>query len=129
MNGQTQEFCWGTKKFLFKNETCFVDLLEIKPGGYSSKHSHEQLINEFFILDGRLEVTTFYLDDPETNNLTEKQVNILDSCINKIIIAPAEIHQFKNPFKGYCRVLEIGSVLGACRDDIIRYSERGCDVK
>jgi len=47
---------WGTTFLVFKNEFIKICFIDIKKGGYSSKHSHKVWTNHFSVISGRLKI-------------------------------------------------------------------------
>jgi len=48
---------WGTTDDFFANAIVSAHYLEIKKGGYCSKHKHQHKYNQFYVISGKLEIT------------------------------------------------------------------------
>ena len=53
---------WGNTSTLFSKNNVEVSRIEIKKGGYCSKHRHDYKYNLFFVEEGKLLVTIFRED-------------------------------------------------------------------
>jgi quercetin dioxygenase-like cupin family protein len=77
---------WGSTQLIFKNQNFEVHRIEIKKGGFCSKHKHEYKHNLFFVESGELNVTVWKND---LEDVTEMFGG--DTTDAK----PGEFHQFK----------------------------------
>jgi len=50
---------WGETTCLFSSLYVEVHLIKVTPGGYCSRHIHEQKWNCFYILKGKLDVILY----------------------------------------------------------------------
>lgn len=50
---------WGVTYHLFENPNTEVHYIQVKKGGYSSRHHHVTKYNKFFVISGRLKITIF----------------------------------------------------------------------
>lgn len=116
-----EEFEWGFKEKIFYSEdACYVDLLRVRPLGYSSIHSHEYQRNRLYLISGNFLVYEY------NNEVEARRDLILTYNQPSIAIPPKMIHQFWNPSRTeWATVLEIVTGKNLSRDDIFRYSERG----
>lgn len=49
---------WGTNTEVFRNDSCSVNVLEVKKGGTCSYHRHQSKYNLFYVLSGSIVITT-----------------------------------------------------------------------
>jgi SAM-dependent methyltransferase/quercetin dioxygenase-like cupin family protein len=79
---------WGTTSKLFSMNNCEVHRIEIKKGGYCSKHIHNFKYNMFFVESGVLEVKVLQQDS-----------NYVDSTVlysgDQTVVAPGKLHIFE----------------------------------
>jgi len=54
---------WGTTQQLFKGGATEVHYIEVKAGGYCSRHRHQTRTNQFFVISGRLAVAIWEAKD------------------------------------------------------------------
>ena len=54
---------WGTTQQLFKSGATEVHYIEVKDGGYCSRHRHQTRTNQFFVISGRLAVAIWEAKD------------------------------------------------------------------
>jgi len=53
---------WGCTKNLFCKNNVEIHRIEVKEGGYCSKHKHNHKYNSFFVERGRLKITVWKND-------------------------------------------------------------------
>jgi|TARA_R110002020_G_scaffold238255_4_gene450725 quercetin dioxygenase-like cupin family protein len=53
---------WGKTQGIFKNSNFEIHRIEIKKGGYCSKHKHEYKFNAFYVENGKLKITIYETD-------------------------------------------------------------------
>lgn len=79
---------WGSTIQIFGNAICELHRIDIKRGGYCSKHRHNQKANGFFLEDGLLLVRVWKKDYP-----------LMDETIlypgDFTVVMPGEYHQFE----------------------------------
>ncbi len=80
---------WGWTTELFRNNTASTHYLEIKKNGYCSEHRHAQKSNEFFVIEGRLELTIW------TAHLPNASIVVLTPGANHFSINPGFWHKFR----------------------------------
>lgn len=124
---------WGHKITIMETDHVIVDHLFIKPGGYSSVHSHKLLRNCFYVLkDWNLDIQVFEVENIDVTTRISKQpgfiqqVNPVDHITvsrenNGVVIPPKIVHRFRNPHDCTIEVIEV-SYLSAIsiEDDIFR---------
>jgi len=68
-----QHGSWGERIQTFRTDVCLVTILYLEPNKRCSWHLHKTTHNQFFVVKGRLGVTTDIGPVPKTTILTEKQ--------------------------------------------------------
>jgi len=53
---------WGQTQEIFTNPNFELHRIEIKKGGYCSKHKHEHKFNAFYIEKGKLKISIYQTD-------------------------------------------------------------------
>ncbi len=91
---------WGLTQHLFAHNDVSIHRVEIKAGGFCSKHKHEHKWNAFFIESGELEVAVWKND----YDLTDKTL-LKAGEITKV--PPGEFHKFHNTSTNTCIAYEI----------------------
>lgn len=82
---------WGTTVPVFNKNNVEVHFVDIKKGGYCSKHYHKSKYNRFEVLYGKLKITIW--KDYGNNKILE-DVTIIkagQSCI----VEPGDFHRFE----------------------------------
>lgn len=79
---------WGTTAKLFEQNNVEIHRIDIKKGGFCSKHYHNYKYNMFFVESGKLQVLVFRSDSSCTDQ------TILFAGENTIV-KPGELHQFQ----------------------------------
>lgn len=110
------EKIWGTTQLIFCKNNVEIHRIDIKKGGFCSKHKHEKKFNLFYVESGDLSVTIFEDDDTKLNELTHGM---------SLIISPGQIHMFEATsdcvaYETYWIELDV--------DDIIRYNVGGINI-
>jgi len=75
---------WGEKVELFRNDLCEVSVLYLQPGQRCSWHSHKAKWNQFFVIDGQIEIRT-----EEGSALVTKHQSFTTN--------PGQWHEFRTP--------------------------------
>src|SRR6266851_5565110 len=88
MEGNIEEFCWGTKECLIKEPYLLIDKLIIKLGGFSSIHYHKHQYNQMIVLNGIL-----FIEYYNGSKLLIKDKLITGFVSNRI--SPYSSHRFK----------------------------------
>ena len=78
---------WGTTELLFCNKTAAVHILDVKKGGYCSKHRHTCKSNIFYIVSGHLELSTWTAEGIQDDTVLRQG--------EQTEIKPGVYHQFK----------------------------------
>jgi cupin fold WbuC family metalloprotein len=86
--GQTVAKVWGQTRCLVRGHGFEVHYLQIKPGGYCSRHRHKAKWNQFFIISGRLRVP-FFRPDGEVDHHYELSAGAILS------VPPGVLHRFE----------------------------------
>ncbi|KKK71196.1 hypothetical protein LCGC14_2916380, partial [marine sediment metagenome] len=73
---------WGKRTRLFENETCELDKLELIEDSFCSIHSHQNKINTFHVIFGRVMIETEYGD-------------VVLATGESFIVRPPLLHRFK----------------------------------
>jgi len=106
---------WGTTEAIFALNNVEVHRIDIRSGGFSSRHRHAHKWNMFFIENGLLEITTW------------KANGVIDSTVldrnETTAIPPGELHQFKALTNVVAYEIYWVSLNP---DDILRESTGGC---
>lgn len=79
---------WGTTRCLHRGPTIEIWHASIKRGGYSSKHTHQLKLNDFYVVSGKMIVRLFHADG-----------NTVSVCIEAgqhFTVAPGDLHQFES---------------------------------
>ena len=76
---------WGSTQKIFENQNFEVHRIEIKKGGYCSKHKHDYKHNLFFIESGQLEITVWKDGLEDTTTIGPLQTSDAK---------PGQFHQF-----------------------------------
>ena len=66
---ETAKF-WGTNRCIYSDSSFEVHHAHIVAGGYSSKHHHVHKVNNFYVVDGTLRITSYEQDDKEVHVVT-----------------------------------------------------------
>ena len=78
---------WGETRPIWQGNNVALHRIEIKKGGYSSRHVHEHKFNLFFVEAGRLEIRVW-----------KKDYDLCDRTVlfsgEMTIVEPGEFHQF-----------------------------------
>jgi len=109
---------WGDTSCLFLSNFCSVHLLEVKKGGFCSRHYHRKKWNRFILVKGKIRVISY-------GSIYEKNredVYTLSNPGDSVEIPPYVIHKFE--------CLEDSTVIEVCwvvfdSDDIIRFEQGG----
>ena len=81
---------WGSTSMLFEKNNVEIDRIEVKKGGYCSKHMHEHKFNMFFVEKGKLKVVIYRED---ASSIIE-DVTVLDAgCMT--YVEPDLYHYFE----------------------------------
>ena len=86
--GGAIEKVWGNTRCLVRGHGFEVHYLQIKAGGYCSRHKHRSKWNQFFVISGFLRVRFFYQDGTEYHRYTLSAGGIL--CV-----PPGMLHRFE----------------------------------
>lgn len=111
---------WGRTRCVAKGPAFEVHELEIKMGGFSSKHKHRKW-NMFLVQSGTLDVEAFHKSNP-TGPATDV-VTLIGGQNDRIEVQPDFIHRFRA--QSDCRVLEVYWTDQIDPGDIKRYDEGG----
>ena len=107
---------WGVTEEVFVNNNVELHKIEVKPGGYCSKHFHRYKHNFFLVLEGNLDISVW------------KDYGLVDKTHlyagDKMSVPPGQYHQFSST--SGCVAIEVYYVTldGA---DIIRENTGGCN--
>ena len=108
---------WGTTQCIMKGHNWEVHRIEIKAGGYCSKHTHNHKNNMFFVEHGMLEVEKY------DNGLTDTTILINGESTT---VKPGIKHMFRA--KSEVIAYEI-YWLDSISEDITRFTQGGMDDK
>lgn len=79
---------WGETRPIWEGNNVALHRIEIKKGGYSSRHLHEHKFNLFFVESGTLEIAVW-----------KKDYDLCDRTIlhagEMTIVEPGEFHRFE----------------------------------
>ena len=79
---------WGLTQEVFKNNNFEIHRIEIKKGGYCSKHIHIHKFNAFYIEKGKLKISIYQTD-----------YDLVDDTIANTgdlsIVKPGKYHEFE----------------------------------
>jgi quercetin dioxygenase-like cupin family protein len=81
---------WGETRLLFNKNNVEVHFVDIKKGGYCSKHLHRYKYNRFIVMSGKLKVTIW--KDYGTEVLED--VTIVQTT-GECTVAPGDYHRFE----------------------------------
>jgi quercetin dioxygenase-like cupin family protein len=93
---------WGETKLIFGNAQCEVHELQIKEGGYCSRHRHHKW-NLFYVLDGELIVELFAEEDGRVTDAPSLDRVLFAGDVFQV--APGQWHRFRADADS--RVLEV----------------------
>lgn len=79
---------WGQTQSLFLKNNVEIHRIEVKQGGYCSKHKHEHKYNAFFVERGQLKITIWKNDYDliDETIISDKQMST---------VKPQEYHMFE----------------------------------
>jgi len=83
---------WGNTQQLFCKNNVEIHRIEVKRGGYCSKHKHQSKINMFYVEEGKLEIIIFRKD---ANRIIEDKTVLNDGDMT--YVEPGLYHMFKSP--------------------------------
>lgn len=78
---------WGVTQKLFLQNNVEIHRIEVKSGGYCSKHKHNHKYNAFFVERGKLKITIW-------KNDYDLEDETIISDLQMSIIKPQEYHMF-----------------------------------
>ena len=85
---KTQGKVWGKTQQLFQNSNFELHRIEVKKGGFCSKHQHKHKFNAFYIEQGKLKVIVY-----------ENDYDLIDETIistgEMTIAKPRTYHRFE----------------------------------
>ncbi len=81
---------WGETRPLFNKNNVEVHYLDIKKGGYCSKHLHKHKYNKFIVIKGKLKVSIW--KDYGTETLED--ISIIQSS-GECTVPPGDYHRFQ----------------------------------
>jgi mannose-6-phosphate isomerase-like protein (cupin superfamily) len=90
----TEDKVWGTAHHIHHSNRYNVSLLEVKSGGFCSRHYHKDRFNEFHVHSGRIVVVEY---EPEKRT----ELTSGESCV----VRPGVLHRFEVIENGF--VVEI----------------------
>lgn len=110
-----QDKVWGRTKCVFRGQNFEVHELEIKAGGYCSRHRHRKW-NRFHVMAGTLEVDLFATPDGPAEGRALGAGEFFS-------VAPETWHRFAA--KSDCHVLEVYWTTDISPEDIERFDSGG----
>lgn len=120
---RVEEFEWGFKHNIVELPETIIDLLRVRPQGYSSIHSHQYLTNRLYLISG-----SFLIYEVDNEIESRRSTNLTYNGPG-ILIPNGMIHQFWNPSPDeWAIVIEIVTGTPLDREDIFRYSQRGVGI-
>ncbi|KKM16855.1 hypothetical protein LCGC14_1681640 [marine sediment metagenome] len=90
MQNVTRGKIWGNTSTIFNKNNVEIARIEVKTGGYCSKHKHAHKFNFFFVEFGKLEVTIFR---PDAGQVIE-DVTVVEAG-GSTYVEPNLYHKFK----------------------------------
>ena len=81
---------WGTTSPLFNRNNVELHYVDIKKGGFCSKHLHKYKFNQFIVFSGKLKITVW----KEYNKEILQDVSIISGG-QHCIVSPNEFHKFE----------------------------------
>lgn len=81
---------WGSTSTIFSKNNVEVARIKVKKGGYCSKHKHEYKYNEFFVEQGKMQITIYR---PDANEIIE-DITVLNPG-DSTYVEPGLYHSFK----------------------------------
>lgn len=118
VNSGTQDKVWGTTKCIFMDHASETHYLEVKAGGYSSRHKHRKT-NLFLLVSGILVVETF--EEGTSGLIPLSVINLIEGI--PATIPPGVIHRFNAVTD--CKVIEIYWTEKIDPGDIVRFDVGG----
>jgi hypothetical protein len=115
---------WGWKYNIFSTPFFSVDVCYVERGGYCSLHYHRHKYNRFYVIFGRLRITTEYYNKNIGGTEQEMRSYILGPYekFRKFEVLPGLKHQFKAEYPTIA--IEVESVR-CMKDDINRLNQGG----
>lgn len=86
MNVTQEAKAWGSVRHLFNTPQCAVSVLDVKKGGYSSRHYHEWRVNRFLVQSGEIDVVHY-------NGSIEERYNLKPGDVHDV--AAGVVHRFE----------------------------------
>ena len=77
---------WGETTEFFRNALVSAHHLDIKKGGYCSKHSHKHKYNLFYVISGLLKITIWHGNDEDITVIRPGQCTA---------VSPGFFHKFE----------------------------------
>lgn len=108
---------WGRTYCLYKDANSQVNLIDVVPFGYCSRHYHEAKYNCFIVFAGRLTIRHY---DVEGHVLKD----VVIGAGERFTVSHRVWHRFLAP-DGPVSALEIYWAPGLNVDDIVRFDEGG----
>lgn len=110
---------WGTSKTIYRDDRSEIVEIEVKAGGYCSRHLHRRKDNLFFVVRGALLV----LIRP---NMEHESRRLLTADCESLLIPAGAMHQFEAQTDVVAWEI-YRAVDGSTIDpaDIVRFSENG----
>jgi quercetin dioxygenase-like cupin family protein len=81
---------WGETRPLFNKNNVEIHFVDIKKGGYCSKHYHRSKFNKFMVMNGKLKITVWKNYGKEIL----EDISILHTG-QACIVAPGDFHRFE----------------------------------
>ena len=123
---KTEDKCWGTVTHIFHSNTAAVSHLRVKAGTRCSRHYHQERVNHFCVLSGKVVIEEWH-NHPEL--WLPSMATVLSAGQHHTVLANIP-HRF--------RVLEDGEMIEIYwpsdyeaevrLDDIVRFDEGGPDI-
>jgi len=110
---------WGSVKHAFSLGQCAVSVLDVKAGGYSSRHYHRARVNRFLVVSGAIEVVEY---DPTGRYEIRRRRLEADDVAD---VDAGTVHRFEVKQPGV--VVEIYYPADVKQDDIERLDVGGCE--
>lgn len=88
---QERDTAWGSARELYRDERVELTRIFLRYGGYSSRHKHQDRVNAFLVVHGRLAVLCYQGEQPDCRILTaEDGLYRVDAGVEHRILALLE---------------------------------------
>jgi mannose-6-phosphate isomerase-like protein (cupin superfamily) len=113
------EKTWGQVEHIFSSPFAALSVLDVKAGGYSSRHYHQHRVNRFYVKSGAIDVVQY--DKSGNREVVRRTLRAGDLAD----VGPNIVHRFEVKEPGI--VIEFYFPADLREDDIVRLDVGGCE--